>query len=97
MELTVREFSIPYSCVEFWRNFLLLNFTSIKKINKNTNRKTREESGSEMNWSKGVFVLFCFVLTGWGGGGRRQAVPGHTKRKDELSSDKNKTCPSEWI
>lgn len=57
---------IRYSCVEYWRNFPLLNFTSIKKINKNTNRKTREESGIEMNWSKGVFfVLFCFDRV-WG-------------------------------
>lgn len=59
MELTIRELLIRYSCVEFWRNSPLLNFTSIKKINKNTNRKGRKESGSKTEAGQRLCVLFC--------------------------------------
>lgn len=74
----VREFFILYFCVKFWRNFLLLSFTSIKKSIRIKIKRREKKVVLRLTGIRRCFVLF--VLTGLG---RRQLVPGYMKRKDE--------------
>lgn len=68
MELTVRKFFILHFCVKFWRNFLLLSFTSIKKSIGIKIKRREKKVVLRLTGIRRCFILF---------------VPGYMKRKDE--------------
>lgn len=60
----VREFFILYFCVKFWRNFLLLSFTSIKKSIRIKIKRREKKVVLRLTGIRRCFCIVCFDWTG---------------------------------